>query len=90
MLHNFFFLAKVNDEIGPTIESEMDQMRLENNEKGFKRRRHEKSTCLLCSTKDSLMEAQNAVRNRKTSTSSIHRIRTGILEVLLYLLKSDL
>ena len=43
-----------------------------------KRRRHDKSTCLLCSAKPNAVSDRTSVRSRRTSTSSIHRIRTGM------------
>lgn len=73
--------AKSGDEL-ETGESDSDPAKYEDRSKTLaniqRKRRHDKSTCLLCSAKaDTLVSETLAARSRKTSTSSVHRIRTG-------------
>lgn len=76
-----FFAAKSTDEIDVSADSDSEFIKNEEVNRALtsqqRQRRHDKLTCLLCSMKsDTAVEARTVVRSRKTSTSSLHRIRT--------------
>lgn len=70
------------DELDFSGDSGSEQKKNANNDRtvinSYKRRRHDMSACLLCSLKTNVFDTQNVGRSRKTSTSSVHRTRTGI------------
>ncbi|XP_065214421.1 rapamycin-insensitive companion of mTOR isoform X2 [Planococcus citri] len=74
-------LLKSSDEIDVSAESDSEMVKNEEINRTLttlqRKRRHERSACLLCSSKsDAAVDGRTTARSRKTSTSSLHRIRT--------------
>lgn len=73
------YAVRINDDNDVSGDSEPEQVKVESDRtfaNVYKRRRHDKSGCLLCSSRNT-HGGSNIVRSRKTSTSSVHRTRTG-------------
>lgn len=71
---------RINDDNDVSGDSEPEQVKLDSDKTFpniYKRRRHDKLGCLLCSSRN-MQGGSNIVRSRKTSTSSVHRTRTGM------------
>lgn len=74
-------IGKSRDDADLSGESDSDQLKYDDANFKFsstqKKRRHDKSACILCSLRTNIInDVRNTMRSRRTSTSSVHRIRT--------------